>query len=660
MISHSDQLAEQPQVPDYLPARMLNEFVYCPRLFYYQWVESLFAHNRETVEGSLRHEKIDAHEEDLPTALELVESAEACVARSIELASDEHRLIAKMDLVEARDGRVTPVDYKRGSPRLFVPPGESAGAKSASPQLTAWDTDRIQIAAQAIVLRANGYRCEEGVIYYAATKQRVRIPIDESLIQETLAALQGAWLATSQPIPPPLVDSPKCPRCSLVTICLPDETRSARVQCTGSSHRLQRLLFDLEDPPPSDPGTGAGETPSGEVRRLVPARDDQRPLYLNSQGMTVGKSGNVLKIKDRDKVVSEVRIGEICQVNLYGGIQMTTQAVQTLCENEVPIALFSQGGWFYGVTQGLGARNVELRRKQYRLADSPSFCLRLARSLVVGKIRNQRTMLQRNHIEPPADALASLKYLVGEAERAESLASLLGIEGNAARVYFEQFAGMIKTGKEEEAFGMEAGSEASSSEMSNRQDESGRETDLTQSGVQGLDQGSQPVGKRASRDEDWLNFNFKKRNRRPPRDPVNALLSLAYSVLAKDLTITCHTVGLDPFLGFYHQPRFGRAALAVDLMEPFRPLIADSAVLSVINTRMIAPNHFVRAGEAVSLNAEGRRAFFRAYEQRMDGLVTHPMFGYRVSYRRILEIQVRLLARVLTGEIADYPPFTTR
>ena len=121
-----------------------------------------------------------------------------------------------------------------------------------------------------------------------------------------------------------------------------------------------------------------------------------RPLYLNTQGLYVGKSGNVLKIKEKDKLVQEVRIGELCQLNLYGNIQLSTQAIQALCENEVPIAYFSMGSWFYGLTHGLGVRNIYLRREQFRLSDVPGFCLRLARALVAGKIRNQRTMLLRN------------------------------------------------------------------------------------------------------------------------------------------------------------------------------------------------------------------------------------------------------------------------
>jgi CRISPR-associated protein Cas1 len=585
--------------PEYLPARMLNEFVYCPRLFYYEWVEGVFAHNRETVEGALRHGKLDDKQDGLVPAGELAPE-DQLHSRSITLSSDALGLIAKMDLVEVSEGTVTPVDYKRGTPRKNADTG----------QLEAWDADRVQLAVQALVLRDNGYVCEEGVIYYVATKQRVRVPIDDALESQTLQALVDARAAAaSDQIPPPLVDSPKCPRCSLVGICLPDETWSCRTAGAENGELSQQSLFDLGLP--STPSVPNGKEP----RRLVSARDDLRPLYLNAQGLYVGKSGNVLKVKEKEKVVQEVRIGETCQVNLFGSIQLSTQAIQALCEGEVPIAYFSMGGWFYGVTHGLGVKNIYLRRDQFRLSDVPSFCLRVARMLVSGKIRNQRTMIQRNHVEPPSGPIAFLKCMQEDSERADSLQELLGIEGSAARVYFENFAGMIKTDDGDAAH-----------------------------------KNGKPE----------FTFDFLRRNRRPPRDAVNALLSLAYSVLAKDLTIVCHAVGFDPFLGFYHQPRFGRAALALDLMEPFRPLIADSAVLSAINTRMITHADFIRTGDAVALTPEGRKSFFRAYEQRMDALVTHPLFGYRVNYRRLLEIQTRLLARLLTGEISAYPVFVTR
>ena len=157
-----------------------------------------------------------------------------------------------------------------------------------------------------------------------------------------------------------------------------------------------------------------------------------------------------------------------------------------------------------------------------------------------------------------------------------------------------------------------------------------------------------------------FNFNFTNRNRRPPTDPVNAMLSLAYSMLAKDCTLAALAVGFDPYLGFYHQPRFGRPALGLDLMEEFRPLVAESTVLSCINNRVITEKDFVRAGQAVNLSAPGRKRFFQTYEQRMSSLITHPLFDYKVSYRRALELQARLLAKTLTGEITAYIPLMTR
>jgi CRISPR-associated protein Cas1 len=587
------------KLPDLLPARMLNEFVYCPRLFFYEWVEGVFENSADTLDGQAKHSRVDSGPGAMPEAEEI--GGETIHSRSVTLSSERVGLTAKLDLIESdengADGRsVRPVDYKRGKPRDIdgVP--------------TPWPSDRVQVAAQALVLRDNGYSCDEGVLYYASTKQRVRILIDDALIAETEELIvQARKAAAKDQIPEPLVDSPKCPRCSLVGICLPDETNALRARALRFGERgpVQIPLFGSDE-----------EGAAPEVRQLVAARDDLRPLYLNSQGFRVGKSGAVIQVKDGDTLKQEIRLGEVSQINLFGNVQLSTQAIQSFCAAEVPLCYFSQGGWFYGITSGLNARNVFLRQRQFVSAGHESTALAIARRLVAGKIRNQRTLLQRNHIEPPELALRQLKILAEKAETALESEVLLGIEGSAARVYFSEFAGMLKAGETDD--------------------------DAHRGG---------PVEFR---------FDFTQRNRRPPRDPVNALLSLAYSILVKDLTITCYALGFDPYWGFYHQPRFGRPALALDLMEPFRPLIADSVVLTAINTRMVTAADFVRSGPSVALKPSGRKGFFRAYELRMDALVTHPMFDYRVSYRRLLEIQARLLARFLNGEIDDYPVFVTR
>lgn len=571
--------------PEYLPARMVNEFVYCPRLFYYEWVDGLFRQSADTVEGSVQHRRVDQ-----PTGMPASDEpgADTIHSRSVTLSSERLRVIAKTDLIEIEGGVATPVDYKHGKPRQ----GEDG--------LELWPADRVQLALQGILLRENGYPCEEGVVYYASTKQRVRVPFTPDVVEEAERAVREAWVTARGRLPEPLEDSPKCPGCSLAGICLPDETNALRRNEPEGVEQLE--LFDEE---------GVPRRPVEKVvRALMTPRAESRPVYLNTQGLRVGKSGEVLQVKDRDKLVQEIRMGEICQVNLMGNVQLSTQAVQQLLQMDVPVCYFSQGGWYYGTAQGMGTKNVFLRIRQFRLADEPWFALRVARALVAAKIRNQRVMLQRNHVEPPGEGLSGLKRMAESAERARDLDELLGIEGNAARIYFGGFAGMLKVDEEDDA------------------------AEFT--------------------------FDFTGRNRRPPRDPVNALLSLGYSLLAKDFQVACHAVGFDPMLGYYHQPRYGRAALALDLMEPFRPLVADSAVLSAINMRMVTGKDFVKAGPGVALTPAGRKGFFRAYELRTDTLVTHPLFDYRVSYRRLFEIQSRLLARVIEGEIAEYPAFVTR
>ncbi len=575
-------------LPDYLPARMVNEFVYCPRLFFYEFVEGIFRESADTIEGGHQHKRVDKEGAALPPPAELPDDLKT---RAITLSSESLHVIAKIDLLQITAGAAIPVDYKHGRPREL----ESG--------LELWPSDRVQLALQAMLLRENGYTCDEAIVYYAATKQRVRLLIDAAVIADTIAAVNSAW-ATAQNgiIPPPLDDSPKCPGCSLAPICLPEETNALLHSETSDPDR-QLTLFDPSGLPK--------KPPRSEIRRLVTPRDDLRAAYINTPGLRVGKSGDVLQVKEKEALRQEIRLNEINQLNIMGNIQVSTQAIQSLTQAEIPVCYFSQGGWFYGITQGLSTKNVFLRKAQFKYAEQDWFCLRLARKLVAGKIRNHRTMLMRNHDEPPTLVLDQMKTMIARAEEAVSLDELLGIEGNGARLYFGEFNAMLKADD----------AAAPSTEFS---------------------------------------FDFQSRNRRPPRDPVNALLSLAYSMLAKDLTIACYAVGFDPMIGFYHQPRFGRPALALDLMEPFRPLIAESAVLQAINTRMITPRNFIQAGNAVALTPDGRKAFYNAYESRMDSLVSHPLFDYRLSYRRMLDVQTRLLAKYVEGSIPQYPVFVTR
>ncbi len=349
-------------------------------------------------------------------------------------------------------------------------------------------------------------------------------------------------------------------------------------------------------------------------RPLNPSADTALPLYVQEPGARVTKSGEVLVIQVEDgeeKKKTEVPIGDVSELVLHGPISLTTPALGALLREEIPVTYASTGGWVLGHTVSTGHRNVAIRIAQYRAAFDERRCLAFARTLVAAKIRNSRVFLRRNFKagdEAERDAaLEALSRLADRAVHAPTEPELLGIEGEAAARYFRLLATMLGD---------------------------------------------------AARD--FPEFAFEKRSRRPPADPVNAMLSFGYTLLTRTWLTVLSAVGFDPYLGFYHKPRFGRPALALDMMEPFRPILADSAVIQAVNNGEVKAEGFIAAGPAVNLKSHAKRAFIAAYERRLDQEVTHPVFGYRVSMRRLLEVQARLLARYLSGEIDEYPHYLVR
>lgn len=571
------------QTPDapLIPVRMVNEYVYCPRLAYLMWVQAEWADSADTVEGRIKHRRADAGGGTLPgTPLE----DERIHARSVSLSSLKLGISAKLDLVEGEGASVSPVDYKRGK-RPHIEKG-------------AYDPERVQLCAQGLLLREHGYECDSGELYFVESRERVRVLFDEALLDQTLAAIHGLRsVAYSGQIPPPLEDSPKCPRCSLVGICLPDEVRFLNAE-----NVIPRPLF-------------------AHVQLAT-------PLYVQSPRAWLRKDEERIVIEVEKIRTGEARINEVSQLVLFGSSGLSTPLLHELMRREIPVSFHTYGGWFVGHVVGLGHRNAETRMHQYRVSIDPHACLVLARGWVAAKIINSRTMLRRNwrgageslDDEPfeqvaakptpskvTEDLLRDLKEEARHAQRAGSLEELLGIEGSAARRYFQHFTHLLR-----------------------------HEDDIN------------------------LAFDFTGRNRRPPKDPVNAMLSFAYAMLTREWHIALSAVGLDPYRGYYHQPRFGRPALALDMMEPFRPLVADSVVLTAINNGEVHGADFIRAAGACALSDSARKRFIAAFERRMAQEITHPLFGYSLSYRRLFEVQARLLIRYLSGEIPEYPNFVTR
>mgnify|MGYP005838393007 CR=1 FL=1 len=548
-----------------VPARMVNEWIYCPRLAYLEWVEGEWADSGDTAQGRRVHTRVDREGGKLAPADKLGED-ERLQTRAVTLSSERLGIIAKIDLLEAEDGRVTPVDYKKGK-RPHVDKG-------------AWEPERVQVCAQALILEDNGYTVEDGALWFAGSRERVPVALDDELRARTLAAVSELRLAAAAGRrPPPLEASRKCVACSLAGLCLPDETNFFR----------------------------RGHVP----RPLNPSDEPALPLYVQTPGARIRKDGDTLLIETEDGKTRAPLIG-VSELVLCGPVSITTPTLHALLRENIPVTWASTGGWVLGHTVNTGAKNVDLRTAQFTASVDTRRSLEIARALVAAKIRNSRTMLRRNWKDETraghkTQALDRLKRLAERAPHAADMASLLGFEGEAAAVYFAHLEAMIAPGKSQ-----------------------------------------LPA------------FAFSKRNRRPPADPMNALLSFAYALLTRSWLTTLTAVGFDPYRGFYHRPRHGRPALALDMMEPFRPILADSVVLQAINNGEIDAGGFITRGPSCAMSAATRKALIAAYERRLDQETTHPVFGYRVSMRRLIEVQARLLGRYLDGELPDYPNYTPR
>lgn len=587
-----------------MPVRRLNNYVYCPRLFYFQWVENIFQESADTVAGSHVHRNVDAPsrlEDEKAKALgeNLPEGAKL---RSLRLESDTLGIVGVMDLVEGGPDGAQIVDYKKGSARRT-----SEGEREAR------EPESIQVGAYALLLQEHGVKVSGAVIYYAADKRRVPVEIGEDLLTKTRQAIADAKaLAASERCPPPLKNDPRCLGCSAYPICLPNESHwwSKRRKPAEPEAQIQfgfigqsedavrdRILEALDFAAESGKGPPTLEPPR-------PEHDDGEVLVVQTPGAQIGQRGEQLLVSVKGDEVRKIPGQQVRAIYCFGAVQITAQAVETCLDLGIDVSYFSPAGRFIGLLRGLPASGVDARRGQYRLFELPGVRLQLAREVIRAKIHNQRVMLMRNG-DVPDRVLALMAGFRDATESARDMPELLGMEGNAAALYFEQFETMLK------------------------------------------------------QREDWK-FDWRGRNRRPPRDPVNALLSLGYSMLAKELTGVCHSVGLDPFLGFMHQPRYGRPALALDLMEEFRPLLADSVAISMINRGELGPEDFIKSANGTFMNDRGRKAFWEAWFRRCDTEVSHPEFEYKMAYRRMLEVQARQLWRFVRGEAAAYHGFTTR
>lgn len=336
-------------------------------------------------------------------------------------------------------------------------------------------------------------------------------------------------------------------------------------------------------------------------------------LFITTEGAYLAKDGQAVAVRIERETRLRVPLHNLDGIVCFGRVGCSPSAMAACAEAGVTISLLSRHGRFQAAVMGFSPGNVLLRRRQYRLADDPDESCKIARNMIAAKIANARSVLLRAARDTSQDEvrrslLTAARRMANDVETARACASLdrlRGLEGDAAGRYFDAFPRL--TTANEEAFA------------------------------------------------------FKGRSRRPPLDPVNALLSFLYSLLAHDARSACEATGLDAAVGFLHRDRPGRPGLALDLMEEFRPFIADRLALSLINRRQVAPAGFSTAATgAVTMDDKTRKKVLVAYQKRKQTTITHPVLGEKTTIGMLLHLQARLLARHLRGDLDAYPPFIWR
>ncbi|NJP12631.1 MAG: type I-MYXAN CRISPR-associated endonuclease Cas1 [Leptolyngbyaceae cyanobacterium RU_5_1] len=531
---------------DTIRVNALHALAYCPRLFYLEEVEELYTQDAAVFAGRRLHTELEREEG---------EEWEELVMESAELG-----LRGKVDALRTRNGQVIPYEHKRG--RCYRD-------RDHKPQ--AWESDRLQILAYACLIEAvRGITILEGRIRYHADNVVVKVAVTDVGRQQVRDAVQQAQQLRQAIERPPITTNERlCVRCALAPVCLPEETRLAQ---------------DAEHHP----------------TRLFPEDDDRDVIHVLEAGTCIGKSGEQIKITKRDKTANTVPARQVGQLVLHSFAQISTQALHFCADREIGVHFVSGGGRYVGSFDSRQG-SVQRRIQQYRALSDPAMCLQLARQLVFCRGQSQRKFLMRGQRGAEEStrldgAIAQMQRVLKQVPDADSIAALLGLEGNLAAIYFGALPGLLSASAPTE-------------------------------------------------------FQFSSRSRRPPKDRFNALISFGYALLLKDVMNAILTVGLEPALGFYHQPRSQAAPLALDLMEIFRVPIVDLAVMGSINRgQWDVEEDFEVKGDRVWLSESGRRTFISLYERRKEESWKHPVLGYSLTYRRLFELEVRLLEKEWTGE----------
>ncbi|NJL87816.1 MAG: type I-D CRISPR-associated endonuclease Cas1 [Leptolyngbyaceae cyanobacterium SM1_1_3] len=326
-------------------------------------------------------------------------------------------------------------------------------------------------------------------------------------------------------------------------------------------------------------------------------------IYISTDDAFIGKTDERLRVRSNKETLLDVPMIKVDGVVVLGRATVSPAALMELLERKIPLSFMTGTGRFLGRLEPELNKNIFVRSAQWQAAGETSKSVHAVQGFVRGKLKNYRNLLlrsQREGITGLESSITRLEQAIQPISQTAVVDSLRGLEGAGSAAYFTHFNRLIRN----------------------------------------------------------HDFTFKTRCRRPPTDPVNALLSFGYALLRHDVQGALNIVGFDPYLGYLHTQRYGRPSLALDLMEEFRPLVVDAMVLSALNRKVLAPDDFSSepVSYAVSLTDEGRRKFLRLYEQKKQSKFKHPVMGRQCTYQEVFEIQARLLAKYLMGETEQYPP----
>ncbi|MBO3458934.1 type I-D CRISPR-associated endonuclease Cas1d [Aetokthonos hydrillicola Thurmond2011] len=326
--------------------------------------------------------------------------------------------------------------------------------------------------------------------------------------------------------------------------------------------------------------------------------------YITQEDAFIGKVDERLCVKFDKKTILDIPLLKVDGIVVIGRATVSPATISELLDRHIPLTFLTETGRYLGRLEPEVSKNIFVRKAQWQAAGESPQAIHLVQSFVRGKLKNYRNVLQRRQREftdlDLSEHITRIERAIAPIDTTHNINSLRGLEGAGSAAYFGCFNQLIRNPE----------------------------------------------------------FQFTSRVRRPPTDPVNSLLSFGYSLLCHDVQSAVNIVGFDPYLGYLHCERYGRPSLALDLMEEFRPLVADAVVLTTLNKRLLTPKDFVTESlsSAVSLTPEGRKTFLQLYTQKKQSEFKHPVFGRKCTYQEAFELQARLLAKYLMGEIEKYPP----